>query len=65
MRASGRPSCDTSPVTDSPAAPGPARPVPRVLRGILYMLMAATLFPVMNGCVKVLSGDAFQTTFAK
>ncbi len=42
-------------MTDSPAAPGPAQPVPRVLRGILYMLMAATLFPVMNGCVKLLS----------
>jgi len=43
----------------NPTAPtaGPARPVPHVLRGILYMLAAATLFPVMSGFAKALSSE--------
>lgn len=44
-------------MTDIPGAAAPARPAPRVLRGILYMLAAATLFPVMSGFAKILSSD--------
>lgn len=45
-----------TPGTGADAKPrAPVTPTPRALRGILFMLMSATLFPVMNGCVKVLS----------
>jgi drug/metabolite transporter (DMT)-like permease len=39
--------------------PGPYRPgfVPRPAIGILFMLGSATLFPIMNGFVKMLSAD--------
>lgn len=44
-------------MTPPPAPAAGTRPVPRVLRGILFMLMSATLFPIMNGFVKMLSSD--------